>query len=168
MQSISTGRSNNLTTYIHYQEHNTSIKLVADRRTDRPTDIATYRAAIAAKKVLMLLLRCWVKLWLWLWSLFTCWLYCGCGCPILILLIPGLCWLHWKSVVIICLLSIKTEVILTPSEPHPHDPATYGLDRSHLQPSDYKLNTSRWLAKTFLYSWSHSQLSKTSKTRRWA
>ena len=38
--------------YIHYQQHNTSIKLVAgrqtDRPTDRPTDITTYRAAIAA------------------------------------------------------------------------------------------------------------------------
>ena len=35
---------------MHYQQHNTSIKLVAGRPTDRPTDIATYRAAIAAKK----------------------------------------------------------------------------------------------------------------------
>ena len=52
-----------LATYIQYQEHNTSIKLVAgrqidrqtNRQTDRPTnrqiDIVTYRAAIAAKNV---------------------------------------------------------------------------------------------------------------------
>ena len=41
-----------LTTYIHYQQHNTSIKLVAGRQTDpqtdRQTNIAAYRAAIAA------------------------------------------------------------------------------------------------------------------------
>ena len=42
-----------VTTYIHYQKHNTSIKLVAGR----PTDIKTYRAAIAAKKLFLLLLK---------------------------------------------------------------------------------------------------------------
>ena len=40
------------TTYIHYQQHNTSMRLVADRPTDQPTDrqtnIVTYRAAITA------------------------------------------------------------------------------------------------------------------------
>ena len=53
-----------VTTNIHYLQHNTSIKLVAgkqtdrqidqptDRLTDRPTDIANYRSAIAAKKLL--------------------------------------------------------------------------------------------------------------------
>ena len=48
-----------MTTYIHYKQHKTSIKLVGDRPTDRPTDrqtdrqtnIATYRAAIAAKNL---------------------------------------------------------------------------------------------------------------------
>ena len=39
---------------MHYKQHNTSIKLVGDRPTDRHTDrqidIVTYRAAIAAKK----------------------------------------------------------------------------------------------------------------------
>ena len=35
---------------MHYQQHNSSIKLVASRRTDRQTDIAIYRAAMAAKK----------------------------------------------------------------------------------------------------------------------
>ena len=41
---------------MHYQQHNTSTKLIAGRQTDRQTDgptdrqtdIATYRAAIAA------------------------------------------------------------------------------------------------------------------------
>ena len=48
-----------LATYIQYQEHNTSMKLVAgrqidrqtDQQIDRQTDIVTYRAAIAAKSV---------------------------------------------------------------------------------------------------------------------
>ena len=30
-------------TYIHYKQHITSIKLVAGRQTDRPTDILTDR-----------------------------------------------------------------------------------------------------------------------------
>ena len=39
-----------VTTIIHSQQHNTSIKLVADRQTDdRQADIVTYRAAFAAK-----------------------------------------------------------------------------------------------------------------------
>ena len=38
-----------VTTYTHYQQHNTSIKLIAGRQTDRQTDIGTYRAAITAK-----------------------------------------------------------------------------------------------------------------------
>ena len=35
--------------FINDQKHNTSTKLVVDRLTDGQTDIATYRAAIAAK-----------------------------------------------------------------------------------------------------------------------
>ena len=34
--------------YIHYQQHNTYMRLVADRPRDQPIDIVTYRAAIAA------------------------------------------------------------------------------------------------------------------------
>ena len=43
------------TTYMHYQQHNMSIKLVADRQTDRltdrHTDIATYKTAITARNM---------------------------------------------------------------------------------------------------------------------
>ena len=51
MQNMTTEGSNNISynnsnkTNIHYQQHKTSIKLVGDRQTN----IATYRAAIAAK-----------------------------------------------------------------------------------------------------------------------
>ena len=55
MQNMTTEGSNNISynnsnkTNIHYQQHKTSIKLVGDRQTN----IATYRAAIAAKNPIL-------------------------------------------------------------------------------------------------------------------
>ena len=46
-RTLSYNKNNNI---IHYQLHTTAMKLVADRPTEQQTDIATYRAAIAAKK----------------------------------------------------------------------------------------------------------------------
>ena len=44
--TISYNNCNNICTL---KQHNTSIKLIEDRPIDRQTNIATYRAAIAAK-----------------------------------------------------------------------------------------------------------------------